>query len=329
MGFRRSPEGQRDGESPQPLAEELAGQYRARILLDGTHAGAVASVDGPALERAGLRKLAWMAKAAVVAKIASDLPFGEIVSTSVVGRDGDLTLVLEEGVAAAVLHEWATSPRGRRREVVVELYDDEGRHSSTLKLKRARVAEHRLEEDPARPGAFRVDRLVLAPREAEWFVAAIEPLAEIDDLFAQPAAPAAPPAACRGAFGRGMAAGLAAALLLGAMVLVPGPRRGFDPAGAESPLPAGCPPPPGVVPGVACVEPTMLVTSRPSFAPVPPTPTPPPPPVSPSPVPPPPPPVSPSPVIVSPPPVSPSPVIVSPPPVSPSPVMVSPPPVSP
>ena len=242
--------------APAEIPPELEGSYRARIVFEGGHVGAAHVLDGPALVRAAAGKLKTIARAAAVAKIGAELsgPFGEVFSNVAGGDDGgDMTVVVENGVATGALHEWAAGRADApEREIAVDLYDEGGARSSTLKLEDSRVKEYEFEEDPKRPGSYLIRRLVLEQTRAEWLVGALNPVEEARKLFAKPDAPAPPPP-CRGSFARGVAAGLLLALMsVGAWSLqndeepVVAPGRTSDPDADcdEDSLPsyATCPP---------------------------------------------------------------------------------------
>ncbi|MDQ3982901.1 MAG: hypothetical protein M3271_09520, partial [Actinomycetota bacterium] len=276
----------------------LEGDYKARIALGGTQVGAARAIDGPALARAAFHKLKTIATAAAVAKIGDIAgPLGDAITAKAADEGGgEVPLVIEEGVATPELHEWALA-RGESpaREVTLDVYDDEGTPSSTLRLKDSRVAEYDYEESPDRPGTFAIRRMVLMQKDADWLVGGVDAVAEVQKLFLEPkpdatkrgppdSPPPAPP--CRGTFARGVAAGLALALVLATLVVV---ERELDsePAGATacpdaSPVAAraasSSPMPRGAAPNMALAA---LVTPPPSSRPpasCPPSPTPPPPP---------------------------------------------------
>lgn len=210
------------GTAPPDVPPELEGDYPVRILIDGKHAGAARVVDGAALRKSAARTLKMVAQAAVVAKVASELPLGDVVAATKLGdMDEELDLVVEDAVGTTALHEWA-SERGADapgRGVEVLLYEGAGKHSSTLKLAGSRVAAYEVGEALGGSAAVPVRRLVLKQKEAEWLLSAAEPLGERLAGSGGAAPPAPVPVPCRGSFSRGAAAGLLLALASGGLLL--------------------------------------------------------------------------------------------------------------
>jgi hypothetical protein len=235
-----SPPGSSAGPPPD-VPPELEGDYPARILIDGKHVGAARVVQGAALRKSVARTLKTVAQAAAVAKLSSELPFGDVVAATKVGEvDEELDLVVEDAVGTKTLHEWA-SERGEDapgHRVEVLLYEGAGKQSSTLKLTGSRVASYELAEDPAAGAAFPVRRLVLKQKEAEWLLGAAQPLGEKLAGSGGTAPPPAPaPLPCRGSFSRGVAAGVLLALASGGLFLAQEDTRPVAGRGKESPAP--------------------------------------------------------------------------------------------